>query len=164
MTKINANDKRIMEEAYAKEIAAHNGILQGSLSAPPADWFISQIAFRAYTEHCNEINPPASPGEYADPQKSPAYTPQPFIDWINAETHHAMERAGYKWIENHFEGNGDSQQAYQDMRQRVLSASVKKSIELVVSGLYWDSFEPKDHIVPKPTTPNLRGSLESYLQ
>ncbi|MEK6845674.1 MAG: hypothetical protein AABY26_02855 [Nanoarchaeota archaeon] len=89
-----------------------------------------------------------------------------FTSWVDDETHYAMERDGHKWVSDlfkyivfgKFEGEVDKvNEAYSQMRERVLRAVVLKAVEF---------FPVRDknswQVLPSEWQ-NLRCSLKDYL-
>ncbi len=140
---IAEKDKYVMSRCYDH--------LPDRLSLLSADNLISNMEWRIYTEWC--CNPKESVWE-----DHYYYKGEGFFKWIFDETHFAIERAGFAWDndQGRFNAVGDFTQMYEEMRQKVLQASVKRAVEFFkdCSNYQWPI---------KGDTRNLRTSLEPYI-
>ncbi|MFA5856878.1 MAG: hypothetical protein WC867_05945 [Candidatus Pacearchaeota archaeon] len=116
------------------------------------DKLVENIEWRVYTEWCCNINESGSnlPKDYFG---------EGFNDWVNKETHFALERAGYEWVEKEgrFKTTDESvYEIYHATRDKVLKAVVRRAVEFFkdCKDYQWVQYEE-----PK----NIRVSLEQYM-
>ncbi|MFH0836957.1 MAG: hypothetical protein V1870_02405 [Candidatus Aenigmatarchaeota archaeon] len=103
-----------------------------------------KVGFRIYTEFCLAYE------HRADMIPNDRQDTFPFLSYIGKEIHHTLERAGYSWNEDHFEGVDDK--IYRATEDKVLQALAKSAI---------DYFREK--ITNPETKRNLRCSLEPWI-
>jgi hypothetical protein len=112
---------------------------------------VRNIEWRIYTEWCCN-------DRESDWNDHIYYRGHAFYDWLTAETHYALERAGYAWDEKQkrFFPEENFDWVYDNTRTRVLGAIVRRSVHFFshCKDFRW---------VPEGNTENLRASLDSYL-
>jgi len=145
------------------QMAQYYEINPKKISGLPTDEFLWNIQWRVYTEWCLQNRWLV--------ESHGSYKGTAFKEWIDAETHCVMGRAGFKWepiqyqdgkwhpLEYQFvsKDGQDVTSAYQTAKQKVLQAVVARGIDFLKASE--GSTMPKEG-----DNRNLRGSLESYLQ
>jgi len=123
LQEVDILDRERIKKAY--EINPHPSLER------TADNFLLNMAFRVYTEYCL-----CSPGISHE-----LYQGRFFKEFLDQETHYALERAGFKWLPSEdfnlktgspivpgrFEGLTSEQ--YHEVREQVIDAWVKYSID-----------------------------------
>jgi hypothetical protein len=134
-----------------KIMADFYGQSRGKLGDLTGDKLVGNMEWRLYTEWC--CNRGESRGKFHGSYKGEA-----FEKWIRDETHYAIEGEGFKWNpeQQRFDGNDNFAQVYEQKRERVLQASVKRAVEFFG--------KCKEHQWPyEGDARNLRVSLKPYM-
>jgi hypothetical protein len=120
-----------------------------------AQEFVGDLDWRIYTEWCMEGYPGATrkkDGRGWDERYKDYEQVDPYSQWINRETHFALERLMQK------NPTAMTDELHRSTRIKVVQAAAKRAIELFASwGDPWSAS-------PKEDQRNLRTSLKEYLE